>query len=70
MAKSGTPIRLRADLMEAAALEGKVLHRSTAQQIEYWAHLGRAVGTSLPTQDLLDLAEGRAKLRVQKVQQS
>ncbi len=39
MAKSASPIRLQEDLMQAAALTGERFHRSTAEQIEYWAEM-------------------------------
>ncbi|MCB1936185.1 MAG: hypothetical protein KDF59_09600, partial [Nitrosomonas sp.] len=37
MAKSASPIRLQEELMKAAELTASRFHRSTAEQIEYWA---------------------------------
>ena len=45
MPKANSPIRLQAELMQAAALSGKRNHRSTAEQIEYWADMGRRVAS-------------------------
>ncbi|MCF8003822.1 MAG: ParD-like family protein [Chromatiaceae bacterium] len=39
MRKSASPIRLQEDLMQSASLAGSQLHRSAAEQIEYWAWL-------------------------------
>ncbi len=47
MAKSASPIRLQEDLMKLAAVTGKRPHRSTAEQIEYWAEMGRNVSAML-----------------------
>jgi hypothetical protein len=43
MAKAASPIRLQEELMQAAESTAKRFHRSTAEQIEYWADLGRSV---------------------------
>ncbi|WP_269617933.1 TA system antitoxin ParD family protein [Zhongshania sp. BJYM1] len=47
MAKAASPIRLQQDLMQAAESTAKRFHRSTAEQIEYWAELGRSVSSSI-----------------------
>ncbi|MCK5666750.1 MAG: hypothetical protein KAI17_24840, partial [Thiotrichaceae bacterium] len=39
MAKALSPVRLQDDLMKAAKLTGDRFHRSTAEQIEYWADI-------------------------------
>ncbi len=67
MAKSASPIRLQADLMQAAAVSGKRLHRSTAEQIEYWADVGRRVATILSPDDLLSVASGLAQIKVEPI---
>jgi len=67
MAKSASPIRLQADLMQAAKVTGKRLHRSTAEQIEFWADMGRRVSAILDPDDLLSLASGLAKIKVEPV---
>jgi hypothetical protein len=67
MAKSASPIRLQADLMQAATVAGKRLHRSTAEQIEYWADMGRRIATVLDPDDLLSVASGLAKINIEPV---
>lgn len=67
MAKAASPIRLQEDLMKAAAVTGKRFHRSTAEQIEYWAEMGRSVETILDPDVLLALTAGVAKIKVEPV---
>lgn len=45
-ARGSTPVRVEADLYRAARFAAARSSRSTAQQVDYWARLGRAV--SLP----------------------
>lgn len=42
-ATGGTPIRVAADLVAAAAIEGAPEGRSVEQQLDYWTRVGRAV---------------------------
>ncbi len=67
MAKAASPVRLQADLMEAAALSGKRFHRSSAEQIEYWASIGRGVGEVLNPDSLLAVTAGLARVIVEPV---
>lgn len=67
MAKAASPLRLQADLMRTAALAGKRFHRSTAEQIEYWADLGRQVADTLDPDTLLSVSSGLARIRVEPV---
>ena len=67
MAKAASSIRLQEDLMKAAALTGKRFHRSTAEQIEYWAEMGRNVSMVLDPDDLLSVSAGLAKIRIEPV---
>lgn len=67
MAKAASPVRLQADLMEAAALTGKRSHRSSAEQIEYWAGIGRSVGKVLNPDSLLAVSAGLARVIVEPV---
>lgn len=39
----GTSVKLRSELVETARLEAKAMDRSLAEQIGYWARLGRAL---------------------------
>lgn len=67
MAKAASPIRLEKALMEAASLSGKRLHRSAAEQVEYWADIGRTVDASVSPDSLLEVATGLARLKVERV---
>ena len=67
MAKSASPVRLQDALMRSAALAGARHHRSAAQQIEYWASLGREVAALLDPDRLLAVQAGLARLRVEPV---
>jgi hypothetical protein len=64
MAKSASPVRLQQDLMEKATLAGARQHRSAAEQIEYWAALGREVAGVVDPDTLLDVLSGLAALKV------
>lgn len=57
MAKVASQVCLQKSLVDAATVAGQQFHRSTAEQIEYWADLGRRVAAVL---DPLKLAEIRA----------
>jgi len=67
MAKSASPIRLQEELMQSAKLTAKRFHRSTAEQIEYWASLGRRVALELDPDVLLSVTSGLARLKVEPV---
>jgi len=67
MAKSASPVRLQDELMRSAALAGARHQRSAAQQIEYWAALGRELATILDPDRLLAVQAGLARLRVEPV---
>lgn len=47
MAKAASPVRLQKSLVDAATVAGQQFNRSTAEQIEYWADLGRRVAAVL-----------------------
>ncbi len=67
MAKSASPIRLQADLMQIAESTAKRYHRSTAEQIEYWADLGRTVASTLDPDVLLSVAAGLTMIKTEPV---
>ena len=67
MAKASSPIRLQDDLMKAAKLTGKRFHRSTAEQIEYWADIGRKVSTVLDPDTLISITAGLAQVKVEPI---
>jgi len=57
MAKAISPVRLQDDLMQAAKLTGDRFHCSTAEQIEYWADIGRKVSKVLDPDDVFNFLE-------------
>jgi hypothetical protein len=67
MAKAASPVRLQEELMEAASINGSMLHRSAAEQIEYWADLGRKVSKIVDPDDLLAVDAGLARITVEEV---
>ena len=67
MPKSASPVRLQQELMQSATLAGARQHRSAAEQIEYWATLGRQVAGVLDQDKLLDVLAGLAAVRVEPV---
>jgi len=68
VAKSASPVRLQNELMLAAKTAGKQLHRSAAEQIEYWASLGRSVSQAVNPDTLLAVSTGLAQLKVVPVE--
>jgi len=67
MPKSPSPVRLQDELMRSAALVGALHQRSAAQQVEYWASLGRSVAGLLGPEQLLAVKSGLARLRVEPI---
>lgn len=67
MAKSSSPIRLEASLMDAAAVTGSVMHRSAAEQIEFWAAIGRVVSQRLSPNDLVAFHAGLKDIRLAEI---
>ncbi len=67
MAKASSPIRLQQDLMQQAESTARRFHRSVAEQIEYWADLGRSVSSALDPDVLLSVQAGLSRLHVEPV---
>ncbi len=67
MAKAISPVRLQNDLMQAAKLTGERFHRSTAEQIEYWADIGRKVSTVLDPDTLISISTGLTQVKVEPI---
>lgn len=67
MAKATSPVRLQDDLMQAAKLTGERFHRSTAEQIEYWADIGRKVSKVLDPDTLLSISTGLTQVKVEPI---
>lgn len=65
MAKAASPVRLQEELMQAASVAGSRLHRSAAEQVEYWASLGRQIARFVDPDTLLEVAAGLARLKVE-----
>jgi len=69
MAKAASPVRLESNLMNEAKVAGSVLHRSAAEQIEYWANIGRKVSKVIDPETLLALNAGLVKIAVTETPQ-
>jgi hypothetical protein len=54
------PVKLSDDLVLDARLVGKIVHRSIAAQVEYWAGLGRAIELVLQGRHALALSQAAA----------
>ena len=68
MPKAASPVRLQEELMESARVSGSIQHRSAAEQIEYWADIGRKVSKTIDTDTLLAVEAGLARIVVEKIQ--
>jgi hypothetical protein len=65
MAKAASPVRLQEELMQAARIAGSRQHRSAAEQVEYWASLGRQIAGFVDPDTLLKISAGLARIRVE-----
>jgi len=68
MPKAASPVRLQEELMESARVSGSVQHRSAAEQIEYWADIGRKVSKTIDPETLLAVEAGLVRIVVEQVQ--
>ena len=68
MAKAASPIRLQAELMQTARTAGQREHRSTAEQIEYWAGIGRSISRIIDQGTLLEIKAGLVRLKIEPVE--
>ncbi|MCB1616110.1 MAG: hypothetical protein KDI30_08860 [Pseudomonadales bacterium] len=64
MAKANSPVRLDAQLMEAAAANGRLFNRSAAETIEYWAGLGKAFNKLIDPEILLEVQAGALQIDI------
>ncbi len=62
-----SPLRLSAELVEAAERAGLVQKRSVPKQIEFWATLGRALEKVIDHADVYAVTQGLKKIRVEPV---
>ena len=68
MPKAASPIRLQAELMQAAINAGQLQHRSAAEQIEYWAGIGRSLARIIDQDTLLEISAGLVRLKLEPVE--
>ncbi len=64
MSKHSTPLRLNESLVSDAKVMSTIYHRSTNEQIEYWAHIGQLVETTLSASDIALLLADKAEITV------
>ena len=67
MAKAASPVRLQNELMKSAKLAGKLFHRSAAEQVEYWADIGRSVSKMIDPEKLISIKSGLSRINVEPV---
>ena len=60
-----TPLRVNDKLFHEAEIEGSVMNRSTAKQVEFWAEIGKRVASSLTPADMIALLQGIANVHVE-----
>ncbi|WP_372782116.1 hypothetical protein [Litorivivens sp.] len=65
MPKANSPVRIQRGLMADATAVGKAHHRSAAEQIEYWADIGRKVSKIIDPDALLRLTAGVVKIALE-----
>jgi hypothetical protein len=65
MVKAASPVRLQQDLMQSAKLTGERFHRSTAEQVEYWADIGRRISDVIDPDVLISIKAGLSQLKVE-----
>lgn len=65
MPKTGSPLRLDIDFTARARRAAEAQNRSIANQIEYWADIGRHVSNDLSTKDLELIRSGLATVKVE-----
>ncbi|SEG89124.1 TA system antitoxin ParD family protein [Marinobacterium lutimaris] len=65
MAKASSPMRLQQSLVKAAQAAGRFEHRSAAEQIEFWADVGKRLTSHLSAIELMELSVGLAKIKVE-----
>ena len=67
MAKASSPVRLQNELMKSAKLAGELFHRSAAEQVEYWADIGRSVSRIIDPEQLISIRSGLSRIKVEPV---
>ena len=59
-----TPLRVNDALFNEAEIEGSLMNRSAAKQVEFWARLGKNVANSVSPIELISLLQGIADIEV------
>ncbi|SMG67230.1 conserved hypothetical protein [methanotrophic bacterial endosymbiont of Bathymodiolus sp.] len=67
MAKAASPIRLQQELMQSATLAATLAHRSAAEQVEYWAFLGRSIAKTLNAESIIAIRSGLAQVKIENI---
>ncbi len=67
MAKAASPVRLQDELMKSAKLSGELFHRSAAEQVEYWADIGRSVSRMIDPDTLIAIKAGLSRINIEPV---
>jgi len=62
-----TLLRVKDGLFQEAEVEGSLMNRSAAKQVEFWAGLGKQVAHSVSPADMLALMQGIAEVQVEIV---
>ena len=70
MAKSNSPIRLDEVLMSQAKIVGGLHKRSQAEQIEYWATIGRSMSKLIDPDTLIRIKSGVTKISIEDTENS
>jgi len=68
MAKSSSPIRLDQALMSQAKVAAGLHKRSQAEQIEYWATIGRSMSSLIDPDVLIRIKSGVTKIRLENTE--
>jgi len=64
MAKHTSPMRLNDNLVSEAQVMAAVMHRSAAEQIEYWSEIGKRLSATLTPQQTVDFMRGQATITI------
>ena len=65
MAKHTSPMRLNENLVSEAQVVAVAMHRSVAEQIEYWSEMGKRLSATLTPQQAVDFMQGQAKVVIE-----
>jgi hypothetical protein len=60
------PLRINDNLVRLAEAEGRIAKRSATRQVEFWADLGRQIGSFLSIADQTAIVQGVAKVRIER----